>query len=70
MLLGLFEEDAVPAIRRIDVSFNRQDDVASQVAFEQKVVQFLRRREEVTVEVRGMNGKWEVEEDVKRRILA
>ena len=70
MLLGLFEEKALPEIQRVDVSFNKQDDVASQVAFEQKVVQFLRRREGVTVEVRGMNGKWEVEESVRQRIVA
>ena len=70
MLLGLFEEDALPAVQQIDVSFNKQDDVASQVAFEQKVVQFLRRREGVTVEVREMNGKWEVEESVRQRIVA
>ena len=70
MLLGLFEENALPEIQRVDVSFNKQDDVASQVAFEQKVVQFLRRREGVTVEVQGMNGKWEVEESVRQRIVA
>ena len=70
MLLGLFEENALPEIQRADVSFNKQDDVASQVAFEQKVVQFLRRREGVTVEVRGMNGKWEVEESVRQPIVA
>jgi hypothetical protein len=60
----------LPEIQRVDVSFNKQDDVASQVAFEQKVVQFLRRREGVTVEVQGMNGKWEVEESVRQRIVA
>ena len=60
----------MPEIQRVDVSFNKQDDVASQVAFEQKVVQFLRRREVVTVEVQGMNGKWEVEESVRQRIVA
>ena len=43
---------------------------SSQVAVEQKVVQFLRRREGVTVEVQGMNGKWEVEESVRQRIVA
>ena len=60
----------MPEIQRVDVSFNKQDDVASQVAFEQKVVQFLRRREGVTVEVQGMNGNWEVEESVRQRIVA
>lgn len=59
MLLGLFEEDAMPAVRRVDVSFNRRDDVASQVAFEQKVAQFVRGREGVVVDVRGMTGEWE-----------
>ena len=60
----------MPEIQRIDVSLNKQDDVASQVAFEQKVVQFLRRREGVTVEVQGMNRQWEVEESVRQRIVA
>ena len=69
MLLGLFEENAMPAVQRVDVSFNRQDDVASQVAFEQRVVQFVRKREGVTVEVKGMNGKWQAEDGVRQRIV-
>lgn len=59
----------MPAVQRVDVSFNRQDDVASQVAFEQRVVQFVRKREGVTVEVKGMNGKWQAEDGVRQRIV-
>ena len=69
VLLGLFEEDAMVAVRRVDVSFNRCDDVASQVAFERKVAEFARRREGVVVEVRGMGGKWEVEEELGKRVV-